>query len=353
MLFTRLDEVTPQLLTLIFKEHGILSTQQVTTIRLLEAAETKEGERGSFLVHYDDVRALKNAPRRIFMKINKPNAEWGAKEVRFYQDIAPQMFKRYRPQDFPVIPCHVAEYEPESGYSFVILDDISEHFKPARNGQPLSQFHYEKVMEGLGHLHAYWWNNAHLTEHAELPTAEALDKQLEAYQASYAAFKAHMLDLGRLGVGQQQVLETVVSKWPHNFRERLLTGKDVTLIHRDTHPNNFMYAPREVKIVDWQSWRLGMGTTDLAYFIACFAPDNIRKFQEKRLVQRYYDTLLRLGVKNYTWDACWDDYRASIGRCIAFLLNAWTPDWLRDDRWLRAERAIKAFEELDGLSLYA
>ena len=33
-------------------------------------------------------------------------------------------------------------------------------------------------------------------------------------------------------------------------------------------------------------------------------------------------------------------------------LNAWSPDWLRDDRWLRGERAIKAFEELDGMSLY-
>ncbi|MCB9461682.1 MAG: phosphotransferase [Anaerolineaceae bacterium] len=352
MVFARLEDVTPERLTLVFKEHGILTTQKVTMARALDSSVTDEGTRASLLVHYDDVRALKNAPRRIFIKINKPNAEWGAKEVRFYREIAPPMFRRYRPQDFPVIPCHVAEYDPDTGYSFVILDDISEHFKPARNDQPLSQFHYEKVMEGLGHLHAFWWNDEHLTHHIDLPTADALDSQLEAYQASYEVFKAHMRDLGRLGLGQQQILETVISKWPHNFRERLLTGKDVTIIHRDTHPNNFMYAPREVKIVDWQSWRLGMGTTDLAYFIACFAPDNIRKFQEKRLVQRYYDTLLRLGVKKYTWDDCWNDYRASIGRCIAFLLNAWTPNWLRDDRWLRGERAIKAFEELDGMSLY-
>jgi thiamine kinase-like enzyme len=207
-------------------------------------------------------------------------------------------------------------------------------------------------MEGMAHVHAYWWEHEKLGEFTTLPTAESLDSALETYQAKYETFKAYMRDLGRLGVRQQQILEAVISKWPAKQRERLLAGKGVTLIHRDTHPDNFMYAPREVKLLDWQSWRAGVGTTDIAYFLACFAPDDVRKFQEKRLVQRYFDMLLRLGIKQYTWQDCWDDYRMSVGRCIAFLLNAWKPAWVQSGRWALAERAMQVFDELDVMDLY-
>ncbi|QPC84827.1 phosphotransferase [Phototrophicus methaneseepsis] len=352
-MFTNSNDITPERMTLVFKEHGILPTGNVTMARVLKASESAENERFSLLIHYDDVRVISSAPRQVFMKISKPSFEWGEKEVRFYNEIAPRMFKRYRAQDFPVLQCYAAEYFPELGRSFVILEDISDRFKPAHDGAPPSLLHYEKIMEGLAHLHAYWWEHEDLGNHTPLPDAAMLDEQLTAYQAKYEAFKAHMLKIGRLGVRQQQILETVTTKWPSDQRERLLAGKGITLIHRDTHPDNFMYAPREVKLLDWQSWRAGVGTTDIAYFLAGFAPDNVRKFQEKRLVQRYYDTLLRLGVKNYSWQACWDDYRMSVGYCIAFLLNAWQPAWVQSGRWTIAERAMKVFDELDVMALYA
>ena len=39
-----------------------------------------------------------------------------------------------------------------------------------------------------------------------------------------------------------------------------------------------------------------------------FFPEN-RYMMEKDLVKRYYNNLVNFGVKNYSWDECWYDYR--------------------------------------------
>jgi hypothetical protein len=76
-------------------------------------------------------------------------------------------------------------------------------------------------------------------------------------------------------------------------------------------------------------------------------PDRRRAF-ERDLLRTYHDKLLMYGVKNYDWDACWYDYRLSaIGNLFVpvwqWSAKLWPAIW-----WPHLERAILAFEDLDG-----
>ncbi|MCK4384135.1 MAG: hypothetical protein KAW66_12625, partial [Candidatus Lokiarchaeota archaeon] len=48
---------------------------------------------------------------------------------------------------------------------------------------------------------------------------------------------------------------------------------------------------------------------DLAYMIGMFLSPEIRTRVEKEFIKRYHNNLVKFGVKNYSWDECWDDYR--------------------------------------------
>jgi len=46
---------------------------------------------------------------------------------------------------------------------------------------------------------------------------------------------------------------------------------------------------------------------------------------ETALLRRYHARLLSLGVHGYSWDDCWEDYRASVVRVLFFLVGGRHP----------------------------
>jgi len=69
---------------------------------------------------------------------------------------------------------------------------------------------------------------------------------------------------------------------------RLVTNKDLTLVHGDAHVGNMLY-PREgsgdrVRFVDWEIWRTRPGAWDLAYLMAVhWFPERRRSFEDRLL----------------------------------------------------------------------
>ena len=62
-------------------------------------------------------------------------------------------------------------------------------------------------------------------------------------------------------------------------------------------------------IVDWQMPAYAGGTNDLAKFLMTAVPFEILAEQESNLVAFYVDSLVDLGVRDYSFDECWQDYR--------------------------------------------
>jgi hypothetical protein len=67
----------------------------------------------------------------------------------------------------------------------------------------------------------------------------------------------------------------------------------------------------DVRLFDWDSWRIDTATDDLAYMMAMhWYPDRRRRL-ERLLLDRYHDALIAHGIAGYDRRALDEDYRLS------------------------------------------
>lgn len=352
MLITDIRYLKPQLITPILRASEIIGdNEEVSQIRQVKMSESSTAKHYVMALQYKDFRTQRHAPDRIFVKIGLPRQgeEFARREVLFYERIIRSM-KRKLPKEILRFPnCYDAFYDDEKLQYHLILEDISQEFKPSPDKAPPTPRHREQVIDTLAHFHAYWWEHPSLEDLAPLPTEETLNENLAAYQERLGDLKS---SVGKfLNSKHLDVLAKIATAYPDKRRERLLAGQGITLVHRDLHPGNLLYSPRESLIVDWQSWRVDTATDDLAYMMAFYWPQHLRHFQEKPLLQRYHETLLRQGVKNYSWDEFLYDYKASIARCIGFLLRSWSRSNHASGKWQLMETGIEAFLAMDGQAI--
>jgi thiamine kinase-like enzyme len=352
MLITDIRYLKPQLITPILRASEIIGdNEEVAQIRQVKTTESSTAKHYVLALQYKDFRTQRHAPDRLFVKIGLPRQgeEFARKEVMFYERIIRSM-KRKLPKEVLRFPrCYDAFYDDEKLQYHLILEDISQEYKASADKAPPTPRHREQVIDTLAYFHAYWWEHPLLEELAPMPSVEILDEHLAGYQERLTDLKT---SVGKfLNPKHLDALGKIVASYPRRRRERLLAGTGISLVHRDLHPGNILYSPRESLIVDWQSWRIDTPTDDLAYMIAFFWPQHLRHFQEMPLLQRYHETLLHQGVKAYSWDDFLYDYKASIARCIAFLLRSWTRTNHASGKWQAIETGIDAFLAIDGLAI--
>jgi hypothetical protein len=349
MLITDAKQLTPQVLTTVLRHKGYLEPQAtVKDVRILSSDETNTSYIHRAAIRYTEARSLRKAPVAIFLKVTKPGLPFAQREVTFYTKVAPRMYNRFDKKSLPLALCYDAYYDDDSARAHLLLDDISDKYFPAKQGLPPTERHTMMVLEKLANFHAYWWENPALDEMDDLPTEESIAANEQGYRDAYDPFLTEMQY--SLSARHREILDKLLATgYPTLRRDNLLAGRRLSIVHRDAHPENVLYAFDSIKMIDWQSWRIDAPTDDIAYFIACHFSSHTRRFKEKPMLQRYYDTLTRNRVQGYSWDDLWDDYRASVARCILFLLRAWSPEKGKD--WWRkhGELALNAFDELDGM----
>ncbi len=350
MLISDPKQVTPTVLTAVFRANGFLSERERVT-RAQHQGSGDSGER--FSLRYADFRTQRQAPDRIFVKLTPGGGEGALaeREVTFYNRVLPPMLERHQRADLRIPRCFDAYYDEDTGAAHILLEDLGADFRPHSKPEPPTQRHREQVIDSLAVFHAFWWEHDDLGTLSERPTEATLAQNQERYQQKFAELDAFAGE--RLNPLHRDLLQQIVQRTPAKRHERLLAGQGLTLVHRDLHPGNFLYSHKDLRILDWQSWRADPATDDLAYMIACFWPEPLRRFHEEKLLRRYHEGLRRAGVTGYTWDDLQYDYRASIARAICFLLAAWTPEKHPTPYWKRIENALNAFDKLDGLRIYA
>lgn len=354
-ILTDISQITPDWLTAALRRAHLLTNENVTHISLTGSRQTNVSFVGYLSVLYDRPAT---APQRFFLKIPNADFAWGNHEVDFYTRIVPIMRKRWSWDELPFPACYDSAYDPNTGRSHLLFADASAtHFGLVDEMMPAQTAHQQQVVDAFARLHAFWWEHPLLGQDiGQRITAVDLVEWLPRAQTCADDFIAFMSD--RLSQMQQEVLTAVTADWPPRRKERIVTGQGITLIHRDPHPLNFLYphdpAVQHTMLIDWQSWRVDTGTDDLAYTIACHWPDAARADMEQTLLQRYHRRLCEFGVTNYSWDDCWYDYRASIARCLFFLIAAWKPvQWQRGWWWPKLAQGMAAFVQLRGFDLWS
>ena len=75
------------------------------------------------------------------------------------------------------------------------------------------------------------------------------------------------------------------------------------IVHGDAHVWN-LFLPQavgsdDIRFFDWDTWRLGIATRDLAYMMALHWFPEHRRGAERRLLDHYHAVLLAHGVAGY------------------------------------------------------
>jgi thiamine kinase-like enzyme len=352
---TSLDGVTPEWLTGRLRVSGCLQVGQVTSVehrRIFSNNATS----AVIAIDYSAETNLKEAPRSLFVKVANPGVPWNRVEFDFYTTIVPEM-QRERPDiAWPIPYAYDAAYSEDESGAYLLLEDLSLSHVAADTPVPPTPTEAQQVVEGLAAIHAYWWQDERLgNEVGQRQTAETLQEMIQWARGNFAKWSVYVGE--RLSPDRRKLLELIFQDWPALRKQRVLEGKGLTLVHRDTHPLNFLYPRQEgtggVKIVDWQSWRVDSGMDDLAYMMACHWYPEYRHRLERPLLEHYHQQLLAHGVRDYDWELCWYDYRASVVRCIFFLVGGWDERRPATMWWERLEKGLLAFEDLGCQDLMA
>jgi hypothetical protein len=341
------EQVTPEWLTGVLRQSGSLTRGEAVKveIKLTKTLMLSVVSRLE-VVYSSGVNA--SAPARLFLKISRPDLaktlfpERHNKEVEFYRMIAREM------PDPPFIHCYDAAYSVESDRAHLLLDDLSEtHFQP-ESPQPPSERYCELAVDCMAQLHAYWWEHPQLGKGiGKLFDESELNTFVREVENNVTGFVDFLRD--ELSVERRKIYQRLLRS-KHKIWGRLTDAKGLTVTHGDAHWWNLLYPlepdKERVRLFDWQLWHVDVGARDMAFMIALGGYAERRAAMEQHLMRRYYDKLRAHGVRNYSWDDCWNDYRWSALRNLNIPVIQWSQGRSRELWSGNLERAMLAYEDL-------
>jgi thiamine kinase-like enzyme len=286
----------------------------------------------------------------IWTRDGRGAANTGQREVLFYNEIASATPARIVPR------CFEASWDEDTGAWHILLEDLTEsHFFATEWPLPPTLAQCESIMEARARFHAAWWDHPRLGVDVSRwgDDVAATDRFLRSLAEQFEKFCSRFADL--MPAHRRKLYERLLDRAPHLLQHDR-SRKNVTLIHGDAHVWN-CFLPRDssddVRLIDWEVWRIDAGAVDLAYMMAIHWYPDRRGQMERPLLDRYHATLLRHGVSGYDRRALDDDYRLSV------LWHITTPIWQAANNmpprvwWNNLERVLLAANDLGCSGLLA
>jgi Phosphotransferase enzyme family len=287
------------------------------------------------------------APRTLILKSDLPNAPsglWqsGRHEVAFYTDVAAATPVRFAPR------CFDADWNDETKAWHLLLEDLGDsHMIATAWPVPPTVAQCERILQAYARFHAAWWDDARLGKSVGIWAAK--DETAQNVANARDQFRLFSDQLGdRLSPERRDLYERFFEAAPR-LAERYHSHRHLALIHGDSHVWN-SFLPRDssddVRIFDWDAWRIGTATVDLAYMMALHWSPERRRRLERPLLDHYHAALLAAGVRGYDREALDDDYRRSVLGLIM------TPVWQAGANippaiwWHHLERILPAVDDL-------
>jgi hypothetical protein len=264
------------------------------------------------------------------------------REVAFYENLAERI-------GGPLAACHLAEYDAAEGWFTILLEDISG----AVQGDQIAGCSVDDARLALNELARV---QAPVMGDLALGTADYLNQPNPLTQALITQLLPSFLERydGRVEPAHAEVCERFaqsVDAWSAERRPPL------GLVHGDYRLDNLLFGDGRCIVVDWQTVGWGPAMLDASYFLGgCLAVDD-RREHEQELMRGYHERLLELGVRELSWEHCFEEYRrlcfhGLLMTIVASMVVERTPRG--DDMfmaWLarNAQQAI----DLDAISLLA
>ena len=339
------ESITPDSLTLVLRRSGALGHGRVSAVEAEQPRSTVLSRIVRLLLTYEGEAA--GAPRTLIFKTGLPErltGGWngGRQEVEFYRKVAAATPPGLLPR------CFEAEYDAETNHWRLLLEDLGETHKIVTSW-PLSPTfsECETILRARARFHAHWWEDPRLGHSiGRWGDADDVEQYLQRLNGKIADFEERLGD--RLPRERRDLYALLLDRAPR-LAKRTDSRRAVTILHGDAHVWN-CFLPRDggsdVRLFDWDSWRLGVAAEDLAYMMAVHWYPDRRREMERPLLDLYHAELQAHGVRDYDRRALDDDYRLSALWCIT------TPVWQSGANlppviwWNNLERIHMAVEDL-------
>ena len=344
-------EAAPERLTAILRRAGVLECGEVVDVAVETARDTLVSRIARLRLTYG--AAAEGGPAHVFFKTQRDDStpDWhglGRQEATFYALVAVATPAGLLPR------CYEAVVEP-AGHWHLLLEDLTASHEPLADWPlppPLEK--WDAVVAAHARFHAAWWDHERLgvSVGTFADDSGVFDRFMAALPTDFATFADRLGD--RLSAERRGVYERLIVAVPR-LLDRYRSHRDLTLVHGDAHVWNAL-LPRDAgrddaRLIDWDGWRVDTATDDLAYMLALHWYPDWRRRYERDSLQRYHDTLVAHGIRDYPFEALWQDYRHSV------LWQITTPMWQANHAlppviwWNNLERIMLAVRDLGCLEL--
>ena len=332
MLITSPDQITADWLTRRLRAGGFLPYFRVRDVRLIDSAARESATDYTLRISYSDISVTRSLPDNMILKVYHAGHPLAERDVAFYRTLLPAMRKKFGADDLGVCDGYDACYDIDAGQSHVLIAGLPSGYKQHHEKVPPTRRHFAQLADALARIHTCFWRDERLGNTIGLPVTEArLDDDLKRQRDGFERFLSDSMI--NLAPDQRAALSAVAGRLPADYRDRLLSGRHLTVIHNSLKPANLAYSHRACRILDWKRWRLGLAAEDLAYLIAYHWPAAKRKFEEPRFLQRHWAEMRRHGVSDYAFDEFMGDYRTAIGLRLGEMIGSWRKEDWRDGKW--------------------
>jgi len=338
-------DVTPDWLTAALRGTGTISDSAVTDfdVEIIGAGVRVLGQLARFTLKYDASEA--GAPKSLVGKFPAAMEEnrglanlfrFYEREVRFYERIAEEVELR--------TPRRYYSHFDEETNDFVLL---IEDMHPARCGNQVegcSQEEARTTILNMASFHATWWDRVDTPHLDWIPYGNDPIQHFaeSAYNDGWENFKTNFGD--RLSPRAMAIAE--------RFRTKIIATENafatppMTIAHGDLRYDNLFFSDTgEMAVADWQIVLRARGTYDVAYFLSQSLDPADRKVCEMDILSAYHEKLLEHGVKDYSFDHCFNDYRTSAMFCLVYpVISGGTLD-------LANERGVELVQAMLGRSV--
>lgn len=318
-----IDSVTPELLTSILHENGMLDRGRILDVKIHPNPAFN-----SIAAHLEPVYsadAPAGVPERLFIKIKQQH--WGRDEVAFHRLVSGQKL----PPSM-LIPLIHGAYDEDTGVSHCLMHDVSgTHHAPVSRERVLAgdgvpeEGELVGCLEALAGLHAYWWEHPVLRDgpvRIPLPFRDEDRYMAEVRQQAeeWRRFrKTAGCELPReLLELYDSRIEALPALWGRSFRSRFDCLRQLTACHSDCYFTQFLCpddpSVQGTYLTDMEEVCVCLGAEDLVYLIATFWTCEQRRENDReiRCLTRYHKSLVKHGIENYSWDDLCRDYRLQL-----------------------------------------
>jgi hypothetical protein len=333
----------PRALTQALRQCGALGDGRVSAVTVESVKPTILSRIARVRLSYEG--PAEGAPGSLIVKTalttgSGQKSTGGRSEVAFYGQVG-------RAMTTPPLPrCYAGAWRPDTNDWFLLLEDLTDtHASIGAWPLPPAREDAERIIGAWARFHAVWWDDSRLGTTVGR-WLDPGDGQLKAFEERLKWFADRLG--GRLSDERRDFYRRLVEAGPR-LNRRYHSHQNMTVVHGDAHAWN-VFLPKDgsddLRLFDWDSWRIDTATDDLAYMMALHWYPEHRERDEQHLLDHYHQGLLVNGVTGYDRQALDDDYRLSV------LWQATTPVWQAANQippwiwWPHLDRIFTAIDDL-------